>query len=92
MNKIEILWWLVHEIPIDLIEVLEWNSNLLEKWNNLTSIARNEWICWLTIVKKEETRIKHLTRFSEELLNWKKRPCCWPWCPHRNSNSKKWFK
>lgn len=82
----------VHDIPHDLKQLLLDNRNLLEKWNNLTDLARNEWICYVTIVKKPETRENHLTRLSEEILQGEKRPCCWPGCPHRRESAKKWFK
>ena len=82
----------LHEIPDDLKIILNSNLELLEKWNNLTPLARNEWICWVTIVKKEETRIEHLHRLSEDLLKGKKRPCCWPGCPHRRPSAMKYFK
>ena len=68
------------------------HPEVLEKWNNLTPLARNEWICWVTIVKKPETRIQHLDRLCEDLKAGKKRPCCWPGCPHRRESAKKWFK
>lgn len=73
----------VHEVPDDLEIVLSGNPDLLEKWNSLTPLARNEWICWVISVKKPETREKHLERLSEEILEGKRRPCCWPGCPHR---------
>jgi uncharacterized protein YdeI (YjbR/CyaY-like superfamily) len=73
----------VHEVPDDLEIVLSGNSDLLEKWNSLTPLARNEWICWVISVKKPETREKHLERLTDEILEGKRRPCCWPGCPHR---------
>lgn len=82
----------VHNVPDDLRKVLLSNPELLEKWNRLTPLARNEWICWTTIVKQEKTRKEHFKRLSEEIVEGKKRPCCWPGCPHRNPNAKKWFK
>lgn len=82
----------VHEVPDDMHKVLTANEELLEKWNNLTPLARNEWICWTTIVKKEETRKDHIKRLQEDILDGKKRPCCWPGCPHRRPSAKKWFK
>lgn len=90
MNKIEIGTGVVHEVPDDLKAVLISNSDLLAKWNSLTPIARNEWICWVTIVKKPETRKEHIKRLSEDILNGKKL-CCWPGCPHRKESAKKWF-
>ncbi len=92
MTKPEIATGVVHEVPADLEEVLISHSKVLEKWNNLTPLARNEWICWMTIVKKSETRAAHLGRLCEDLLKGKKRPCCWPGCPHRRESAKKWFK
>jgi len=81
-----------HDIPEDLNNLLQSNKVILDKWSSLTDLSKNEWICWLTIVKKEETRKSHLIRLEEEILNGKKRPCCWPGCPHRRESSKKWFK
>ncbi len=82
----------VHTVPDDLKEVLLSNPELLEKWNKLTPLARNEWICWTTIVKQEKTRQEHIRRLSEEIIEGKKRPCCWPGCPHRRPKAEKWFK
>ena len=83
---------IVHEVPADLRKVLILNFDLLDQWNSLTPIARNEWICWVTIVKKAETRKEHIERLCTDLLNGKRRPCCWPGCPHRRPNAQKWFK
>lgn len=82
----------LHEIPDDIEKVLLSNAEILEKWNSLTPLARNEWICWVTIVKKEETRKEHIQRLQEDLLAGKRRPCCWPGCPHRNEKAKQWFR
>ena len=82
----------VHKVPEDLREALISNPDVLAKWNNLTPLARNEWICWTTIVKKSETRKDHIGRLRSELLEGKRRPCCWPGCPHRRLNAKKMLK
>jgi uncharacterized protein YdeI (YjbR/CyaY-like superfamily) len=88
MTDTIILSGTVHEIPEDLKETFLANSDLLDNWNNLTPLARNEWICWVTIVKKTETRKAHVLRLSEDILKGKKRPCCWPGCPHRDKSAK----
>ena len=94
MNSVQhnIATGVVHDVPKDIKETLLANPDLLETWNGLTPLARNEWICWTTIVKKEETRQKHLVRLCEDLRKGKRRPCCWPGCPHRNEKAKKYFK
>jgi uncharacterized protein YdeI (YjbR/CyaY-like superfamily) len=90
--KTQIATGVVHEVPADLEEALLANSRTLELWNSLTPLARNEWICWITAVKKEETRAEHIERMRSQLEEGKRRPCCWPGCPHRNPKAAKWFK
>lgn len=82
----------LHEITEDIQIALNDNPKALELWNNLTPLARNEWICRVTIVKKEETRKEHIVRLIEDVAEGKKRPCCRPGCPHRRESAKKWFK
>ena len=72
-----------HKTPNDLQKVIESSTNLTSAWNNLTSLARNEWICWVISFKKPETRSAHIARLKSDLLKGKRRPCCWPGCPHR---------
>jgi uncharacterized protein YdhG (YjbR/CyaY superfamily) len=83
---------ILHEVPRDMQKTLTSDADILERWNKLTPIQRNEWICWVTIVKKSETRTEHIGRMVEELKEGKRQPCCWPGCPHRRPNAKKWFK
>ena len=50
----------VHKVPADLKKALLSGKGVLAKWEGLTPLARNEWICWTTIVKKAETRNEHI--------------------------------
>lgn len=77
----------VHTIPKDLEKALLSSAQITDAWNDLTPLARNEWICWVTYVKKEETRLDHIRRVKEDMLKGK-RTCCWPGCSHREKNSK----
>jgi uncharacterized protein YdeI (YjbR/CyaY-like superfamily) len=81
-----------HTLPKDLKKALTSDSKVLAKWKDLTPLARNEWICWVTIVKKPETRKEPIERLCADLLDGERRPCCWPGCPHRRPKAKKWFK
>lgn len=83
---------ILHEVPGDMEKALKADGDIFDRWNALTPIQRNEWICWVTIVKKAETRAEHIQRMTEELKQGKRQPCCWPGCPHRRSSAKKWFK
>jgi hypothetical protein len=73
----------VHKVPADLRKSLLSSRAVQAAWNGLTPLARNEWICWVTYVKKPETRQNHVKRVCSELLEGMHRPCCWPGCPHR---------
>lgn len=46
----------VHDLPKDLREVLLGGSTTLALWEDITPLVRNEWICWVETVKKQETR------------------------------------
>jgi hypothetical protein len=74
----------VHALPADLKKALTSQSAVLLKWNGLTPLARNEWICWVISVKKLETRKEHVERTLKELKEGMRRPCCWVGCVHRN--------
>jgi uncharacterized protein YdeI (YjbR/CyaY-like superfamily) len=73
----------VHALPADLRKVLTSSPAALEKWEDITPLARNEWICWVISNKKAETRENHVKRTREELIAGKRRPCCWAGCRHR---------
>ncbi len=73
----------VHKVPEDLQKALTSDGKALSIWEDLTPLARNEWICWTTLVKKEQTRKDHIKRIIVELKQGKRRPCCWIGCIHR---------
>jgi len=73
----------VHEVPEDLKKALISDLKVLELWEGLTPLSRNEWICWVTYFKKEETRKNHIARVVSELKEGVRRPCCWIGCIHR---------
>lgn len=72
-----------HKLPADLQKALAARKGTLVAWENLSPLARNEWICWVTFVKRDETRKDHVKRTITELKEGKRRPCCWIGCPHR---------
>ena len=84
MAKKEISTGVVHSVPADLRKALTALPKAKDAWNDLTPLARNEWICWIISVKKPETRKRHIERACTELVEGKRRPCCWPGCSHRN--------
>jgi len=83
MSKDYISSGTVHKITADLREALSSDPKALEAWESLTPLARNEWICWTTAVKRAETRKEHVERVRTELKEGMRRPCCWIGCIHR---------
>ncbi len=81
----------LHRMTKDLRAFLDAHPSVAKLWDTLTPLARNEWICYVTMPKKPETRADHLRRLGEDLGRGKRRPCCWPGCPHRRPNAAKWF-
>jgi uncharacterized protein YdeI (YjbR/CyaY-like superfamily) len=83
MSVKEIAPGVAHDVPVDLQKALITDESALERWEDLTPLARNEWICWTITTKKPETRANHIERTITELLEGKRRPCCWAGCIHR---------
>ena len=73
----------VHQVPEDLKKTLASAPKALAAWEDITPLARNEWICWVESVKKPKTRKLHIERTRTELIESKRRPCCWAGCIHR---------
>jgi uncharacterized protein YdeI (YjbR/CyaY-like superfamily) len=83
MTKTGIASGVVHKLPSDLRSALTAAPKALEAWEDITPLARNEWICWTITTKKPETRRNHVQRTRDELIAGKRRPCCWAGCIHR---------
>lgn len=83
-----------HKLPADLRKALMASPKALAAWENITPLARNEWICWTVSVKTDATRKNHVERTVSELTEGIRRPCCWVGCIHREdkamSRSQKW--
>lgn len=83
MSNKEISAGVVHAMPGDLRKVLTSAPKALVAWENITPLARNEWICWIESAKKTDTRSDRIERTRAELVEGKRRPCCWAGCVHR---------
>lgn len=73
----------VHKMPQDLQKALTADAKVLALWEDITPLARNEFICWVENAKQIETRTRRIKRTCEELLEGNRRPCCWMGCIHR---------
>ncbi|MDO6413719.1 YdeI/OmpD-associated family protein [Sphingomonas sp. BIUV-7] len=77
----------VHRAGDDLQAALRTDPEVLALWESLTPLGRNEFICWVEDAKQAKTRPRRIERTSEELLEGKKRPCCWAGCIHRTDKA-----
>ena len=73
----------VHPLPPDLRKAIAADAVATSVWIDITPLARNEWTCWVTSPKKEETRRKRIDVGIDKMRSGLRRPCCWPGCPHR---------
>jgi len=73
----------VHTVPADLRKRITSDRRVQVAWEDITPLARNEWICWILSAKKPETRSHRIERTRTELIEGKRRPCCWAGCVHR---------
>ena len=87
MAKTRLSGGTAHEIPVDLRKALLADTAALAKWEDITPLARNEWICWTISVKQAETRREHVARVCSELKEGMRRPCCWIGCIHRTDKA-----
>lgn len=78
-----------HDTPKFFIAAFETDSTLKKAWDALTDLGRNEYICWVTSAKQQATVDKRFARLKDEVLDGKRRPCCWPGCPHRRKSARK---
>lgn len=76
-----------HKMPSDLQKTLITGPKARQAWEDITPLARNEWICWVESAKQTKTRSRRIERTSEELIAGNRRPCCWAGCIHRKKQS-----
>ncbi len=71
----------VHQLPGDLRKTIISTPAVRELWEDITPLARNEWICWVTSGKKAETRNIRIEKALSKLKGGMRRSCCWAGCP-----------
>lgn len=72
-----------HKLPEDFKKTIASTVAAQKIWDDITPLARNEWICWVISGKKMETRNIRIKKAISKLKGGMRRPCCWAGCPHR---------
>jgi len=73
----------MHKLPKDFQKAITSTQKREEIWENITPLAKNEWICWVISCKKAKTRNIRINKAISKLESGMRRPCCWAGCPHR---------
>ncbi len=68
--------WVNPEVPQDMKKALVANKKIHELWNDITPMARWDWVRWVRAVKTKETREKHIEVMISKLSKGMRRPCC----------------
>jgi bacteriocin resistance YdeI/OmpD-like protein len=68
MPKEGIAGGVVHKVPADLRKTLVSSPAARAAWEDITPLARNEWICWVLDAKKPETRGRRIELTRAKLL------------------------
>lgn len=64
------------EVPVDLREALQAAPEARAVWEATTTLARVDWIHWITTAKQAKTRAKRVDDACDMLASGKKRVCC----------------
>ncbi|MGY2184901.1 hypothetical protein D3C81_359850 [compost metagenome] len=64
------------DLPADFEEALAASPEARKVWNNTTTIARVDWIHWMTSAKQLKTRAKRIGDACDMLASGKKQVCC----------------
>lgn len=73
----------MHALPPDFRKAINASRKAQAVWDDITPLAKNEWICWVTSGAKAETRGIRIKKGISKLAGGMRRPCCWAGCPHR---------
>jgi len=83
MTKVKTKNSILHKIPADFKKAITSDKRVFLVWEDITPLARNEWICWVTSAVKSETRERRIAVGLDKMRKGMRRPCCWAGCPHR---------
>lgn len=63
-------------VPADLRRAIAANAKAKAVWSEITTLARRDWIHWITSGKRAQTRATRIDKACDMLANGKRRPCC----------------
>ncbi|MDQ2702690.1 MAG: YdeI/OmpD-associated family protein [Pseudomonadota bacterium] len=64
------------KVPADVRDALRASPAARAVWDDITPVARRDWIAWITSGKKAETRVKRVGVAIDKLASGSRRACC----------------
>lgn len=68
--------WIESEIPSDLKKALNDNPTAKKTWEDITPMARWDWIRWIRSTNNPETRKIRIEKTFSKFVSGKRSPCC----------------
>jgi len=65
-------------MPMELRKALRVAPGAQASWADITPMARQNWILWITTAKHAETRTRRIENACDMLASGKRRVCCFP--------------
>jgi uncharacterized protein YdeI (YjbR/CyaY-like superfamily) len=69
------------KVPADLRKVLAASARAKARWEDLTPLARRDFVSWIESAKQAETRKRRIESVPSRLASGKRRPCCYAVVP-----------
>jgi hypothetical protein len=69
--------WPEPDVPADLQSALASAAEARALWDDITPMARWEWIRWMRATNRQETRKRRIEVACSKLTAGERRPCCW---------------
>ena len=79
-----------HRLPADLRQALAEDPAALAGWQDITPMARRDWVFSVLTAKQAETRTRRIAKACDMLAVGKRRLCCFPgvkWMMEKNAKS-----
>ncbi len=69
--------WPNPEVPKDVMRAIESSKSVHALWQDITPLARWEWVRWIRSTGRDETRKRRIEVACSKLSKGMRRPCCW---------------
>ena len=69
------------KLPADLRKVLAGSARAKAQWEDLTPLARRDFVSWIESARQAQTRKRRVESVPSRLASGKRRPCCYAIVP-----------